>query len=195
MANICMVSVKITGPKSQIQTLETELQTAANNTYYEKNWLGNLWMHLGHTFSDVMNGVYGSCRGTICDISLTKPNEITIEMDCAWQPHLKPIKDFVTTYAPKAKIEFEAEEPGCELFVTSKSNINTVRVDLLDDIPKDENWIFDWEGEHYKDELQKTLSNKLGKSDTLEKLAYEFEDERPYVAFRFFEHADIDDYC
>ena len=36
MANICMVSVKITGPKSQIQTLETELQTAANNTYYKK---------------------------------------------------------------------------------------------------------------------------------------------------------------
>ena len=195
MANICFVSVKLKGPKNQIEKLNNELQTAAANPYYEKNWLGNLWMHLGHTFKDVMDGTYGSCRGTIYDISLTKPNEITIEMDCAWQPHLKPIKDFVATYAPKVTIEFEAEEPGCELFVTSDTNIKTVRVDLLDDIPEDENWILDWEGIHYKSDLQKTLSDILGKSDTLEKLAYEFSDEHPYVAFRFFEHADVDDYC
>ena len=46
MANICFVSVKLKGPKNQIEKLNNELQTAAANPYYEKNWLGNLWMHL-----------------------------------------------------------------------------------------------------------------------------------------------------
>ena len=195
MANLCFVNMNITAPKAEITKLYQELEIACNNTYHEKNWLGNLWLHLGYTFQDIINGTYGNCRGSICDFTLSAPNKITIDLDCSWQPRFKPIKDFLNQYAPKAKIEFEAEEPGFNLFTTSKTNINTVRVDIIDDVPENETYLLDWEGLHYKNTLHKNISKILHKNNTIEALASEFENEHPCIAFRFFEHADFNDYC
>lgn len=146
MANTCYTNVHIISDDTQeINTLFHELQAADALTTYEKHWLGNLWMHLGSSFDDAMNGKLGPCAGQIDGIYLVDQNYIDLDITSKYEPQLKAIRDFTAKYAPSAKIEFFGIEPEDDLYVTNMPENTYAYSDVTDDLPDDMS-LEDWSG-------------------------------------------------
>lgn len=120
MPNWCATYITIQNEnEEELKRLEEELTNAlkGNDSDFGDNWLGNLLLYLGYSLDEVSTGPI-SCRGSI-DYIERFDDELLIDMQSAWTPHLLPIKLFTEKYAPESEILYTAEEPGFELYLTN----------------------------------------------------------------------------
>ena len=122
MPNWCFSSVSITDSKEKLDVIEKEMNNALSanpiGADFGNMWLGNLLLHIGFDKDTV---VYGNirCRGSVVYLDRTKDDELIVDTETAWCPHVTCIKMFARHYSDTAKITYMAEEPGCELFWTN----------------------------------------------------------------------------
>ena len=121
MPNWCFSRVQITGPENEIKVLNDEFEKAFKIDQVEnswgKTWLGNLVLHLKKDWQEI------PCRGEICYYDHSEPDKISLDVETAWAPLLRPIILMVDEYAPNADIIYTAEEPGCCLFVSNDPEV------------------------------------------------------------------------
>ena len=125
MANWCSTIVTIKACEESIERLAEEFRTAMSSNPadagFGNEWLGNLLLRIGFTKEEACHGDI-RCRGSIEDITASD-NEITLETESAWAPHLQCIALFVEHYAQDATIEYEAVETMNDLVWTNKEEL------------------------------------------------------------------------
>lgn len=192
MANTCFTDVFIHDKPDALLQLQKIMQKAADDTYYEKGWLGNLLIHLGHPFMKVMDGEFGQCAGTIHDITIDD-GDLIIGLTSNWEPQLIAIREFVKAYAPNAMLDFVSVEPIERLCVTSLPNM--VNLSLDDELDVHSRFLEDWEHAWNKDELCAAICQKLGIQANYNTAIGMFLSSYPTISLDDFVIASVDDYC
>lgn len=122
MPNWCSTRVEITGDVNKIFRLEQNINEWSQTDVVENGfvrWLGNVVQNSGiGSYDDY------SCRGYITDMYSCVNNEdktasLCIYTDTAWVPMLDMWFDIVAKYIPEAELQYSAEEPGNEIYVTN----------------------------------------------------------------------------
>lgn len=203
MPNWCSSYVRIKASGKSLDVLESEIEKATDGRYPETDfgneWLGNLLLHIGMSRDDVIYGDI-NCRGYIVDW-IKNADEITMDIESAWSPHVKCIKEFCDYFVKDADVFYTAFEPGSEIFLSNDPDyIGTVYIDISDggDMPEDLlNIIPEGDTELPKDKVRILLEGYLKHSGTFEKLAREIEeqfyDTDSFIAFHVYESCDIED--
>lgn len=117
MANWCFTDYTVTGDKSELKELYqamVRLQDADKplvKNCFGTTWLGNLVFYFGGNTDCVY------CRGEWIGVDLTEESLI-FSTETAWAPMFEVI-DFLKTKFPTLTFYFQAEEPGCEYYVTN----------------------------------------------------------------------------
>ena len=190
MANYCYTNIAINGTKEVLDPLYTELKTALERdgekdgpdagTDFDRNWLGNLLLHIGMTVDDIQErGI--RCRGRVDWIDYYG-DQITLDTETAWVPMMQCIVKFVEHYTDEATITYSAEEPGCDIFWSNdKDYIGKVYLDCNRDedfFPEDLAKLIgeDNPGVWDKMHFQKILEDYLGHSGEFEELVDEVAD-------------------
>ena len=138
MPNCCTTDVIISHPDAEkIKMLFDKITEWTSKDFipggfgFGHGWLGNV---VGFSGIDVFkNGEFEhtSCRGCIGDFEIEDDNEIRIHQDDAWTPHVGLWKKVIDKYLPDAKIDFTADEPGNNLYVTTDDYlIGLFRIDI-----------------------------------------------------------------
>lgn len=197
MANTCFTEVVITGPQAEMDALLKELKSAIpDNAGADGRWMGNLWIRLGHGKDDIMAGKYGRCPCEIDAIHPYAPGEIVIHASCAWQPHLKAVRDFTRKYAPSAAIEYIGIESMADLYWSSKPGDDMVYLNAEGDLDEGSMFLEDWDSMIQKDTLLGKMAEKLGmpSSAGYDAIKSAFEAKFP-VTLQEFEYVPLDDVC
>ena len=197
MPNWCFSQVNISDSREHIATIKDELSKAfASNPVgadFGNQWLGNLLLHIGMDKETVIHGDL-DCRGSVSYI-FEGDDYIELEMESAWQPHLKCIQKFVETHSDTARFKYYADEPGCELFWTNDPvYAGTVYTDVWLNDPK-ENMFYTGLSDNTKETAYRALKEHLGEGswDELCAKAANVEGDDEYVNIYVYEYVDLDD--
>lgn len=143
MANDCFTDINIYF--SSVEKAKKFHYQLLNWTSYAWNpevskdlfWYGNILGNSGlgqyvEGKGFIYNDAQVNTRGIVMHIERTD-NILQMFTDTAWQPQLKMWTILLEKFDPKAHIEYSAEEPGCEMFVTNMSNLlNRYYIDIYE---------------------------------------------------------------
>lgn len=143
MANCCFTDINIYF--SSVEKAKKFHDQLLNWTSYAWNpevskdlfWYGNILGNsgLGQYVEEkgfICNDAQVNTRGTVMHIERTD-NILQLFTDTAWQPQLKMWAILLEKFDPKAHIEYSAEEPGCQMFVTNMTSLlNRYYIDIYE---------------------------------------------------------------
>ncbi len=151
MPNWCYSRVIICSDAKNIDLLSREMDAALSTNPvgadFGNEWLGNLLLHIGMDQKEVCEGPV-RCRGSVIRRERIADDELLIETESAWSPHIECIHRFVMNFLPEDafQLSYSAEEPNCAVFVTNDPEIaNTAYVDAygLEDLPDEYDYMRD----------------------------------------------------
>lgn len=199
MPNWCFTNVAIHDDEGKIDTLFDEFSKALSiksGSDFGTGWLGNLLMHIGYSEDDASYGQV-RCRGTVLSAEKVDKNEINLQTESAWSPHLECVRLFVEKYSDTAEIIYSAEEPGLELYCTNDPLlVGKYVVDKFFDVEPDVDLYFDYECS--KEEIEErlvSLFRDVSGFDNLCKKASEYVEsfsEYNYIYFHEYEYVPLD---
>lgn len=121
MPNWCYSSVTIHSEKADV--LEKELKEALSKNpakaEFGNSWLGNLLLHLGHKTEDVRKENVARCRGSVDWWDRLAKDEISLQTESAWVPHLECVEMFAKHYDLDAEVIYTADEPNKDIYWTN----------------------------------------------------------------------------
>ena len=135
MANNCFTDIVISGDRSEISLLDSEMNKAFEEacTKYDdpenKTWLGYLLYHIGYeSAADEIKSQKISFRGHVEYKELDPSGEIlSISTDTAWEPMLRIFSMYMERYAPGATMTYTAEEcTGCAYWTNDPDKMRYV---------------------------------------------------------------------
>lgn len=130
MANICSTELIIFHPERKVlEDLKSKLdkfihipahESLSHNTY----WIGNLLLHAGYNYTDIVNDKYGDTRSWVAYLGEIEQHItggvyfFAVDLEDSWGPHIAPWRYFLNKLYPDAEIKLAwmAEECGCELY-------------------------------------------------------------------------------
>ena len=125
MPNWCSTKYAIEGPKEEIKNLYDKIQEWTSKEYKKSdfglNWLGNIVLGAGLDYNKT------PCRGTLTYAETVDGYEednltLSMETETAWTDCTTMWEQIVKKYAPHSSIYYQAEEPGCEYYVTNDAD-------------------------------------------------------------------------
>ncbi len=128
MPNWCSSWITISRPAEEggVFVLYDKIQSwIKEGTKIENSW-GNDWLGLlvekGLDMDPTSEKSY-ECRGAFYDLNLSKDgDEMTVNTETAWAPMMDLWFEICRKYIPGSQILYDAEEPGCGLYVTNNSD-------------------------------------------------------------------------
>lgn len=190
MANWCWTNIEITGAINEINALDKHIHKALYEEVEHPGWIGNMIEYIGKTTEGI------SCRGSVSDIykypqkSRKKlSSEMCICQEDAWEPHLAPIVLFCEKYAPNVEILYQAEEPGCGLYLTNIDDLAGRWDVYVEDGPLTDINVPITTSE-LKDALEECFGSGLSFDELLEKARDEFD-----ASINQWQFCDICDVC
>ena len=148
MANICTTNIIIINKDREVLkglvNHFTKAQMSGIKTDYGDAWLGHLYAYLGMAKEqiDMM-----PCRGTVYGFeiySVGNAFHLSMQTSTAWGPMLDPIVAMAEKFAPGSEVEYAAEEPQMNLFITNRSELaDTVHVSIFEDLPENLDWLYE----------------------------------------------------
>lgn len=202
MANCCFTDINIYF--SSVEKAKKFHDQLLNWTSYVWNqeiskdmfWYGNILGNSGLAHYDegkgfVCNGEQVNTRGTVMHIERTD-NILQLFTDTAWQPQLKMWAILLEKFDPKAHIEYSAEEPGCQMFVTNMTSLlNRYYIDIYE--PQEDivgESIFDASEDYTIKFLQSVLKTDC---DNIDELMSAAEDE-DWFSVNKWEYSSVEDW-
>ena len=148
MPNWCFTNITINhNSHEKLVELEALIDSFTQKNYTKNdfglNWLGNIVGNAG--LDDMSTGDFKiACRGELTDMSVSDDvdnPQLMIQTSTAWEPMLQMWQALLDKFLPDAELVYEAEESGCEVYMTNDEKLrDTYIIDAFDMEDIDSDW-------------------------------------------------------